>query len=367
MSTPLRRHRSDEADRALRDAQQTAADALAETVRLRRALDALTSAIVIHDARGQLVLRNRQHAELDANRQVSALVAAAVDQLVATAQEGQAATQTLELHGPPPRALDITAVPLGTPDVPLGTIAVVEDISERRRLEAVRRDFAANVSHELRTPIGALGVLAETLVDEDDPAVVRRLARHILSEAERAGRLIEDLLDLSRIEAGGVPVDTAVDTGAVVAAAAERVAALAAQRHVHVHVVATAPDEAWPVVGDERQLVSALVNLLDNAIKYSEPGSVVELDLGGDQQWVDVTVRDQGIGIPAKDLERIFERFYRVDRARSRETGGTGLGLSIVRHVATNHGGAVDVASREGEGSTFTLRLPRAGPPGAGR
>jgi len=359
MSTPLRRHRSDDADRALRDAQQTAADALAETVRLRRALDALTSAIVIHDARGHLVLRNRQHAELDGNRHISALVAAAVEQLVATAQDGRAASQTLELHGPPPRTLDITAVPLGTAELPLGTIAFVEDISERRRLEAVRRDFAANVSHELRTPIGALGVLAETLVDEDDPEVVRRLARHIMSEAERAGRLIEDLLDLSRIEAGGVLVETAVDIPGVVATATERVAALAAQRDVK--VVVTGADESMVVLGDERQLVSAVVNLLDNAIKYSEPGSVVELEAGTDQQSVVVNVCDQGIGIPARDLERIFERFYRVDRARSRETGGTGLGLSIVRHVATNHGGTVDVVSREGEGSTFTLRLPRSG------
>jgi two-component system, OmpR family, sensor histidine kinase SenX3 len=359
MSTPLRRHRSDEADRALRDAQQTAADAMAEAVRLRRALDALTPAIVIHDASGQLVLRNRQHAELDAHRQVSALVAAAVDRLVATAREGRADTQTLELHGPPPRTLDITAMPLGTADTPLGTMAVVEDISERRRLEAVRRDFAANVSHELRTPIGALGVLAETLVDEHDAEVVRRLAQHIMSEADRAGRLIADLLDLSRIEAGGVVVESAVDIAAVVAAADERVVALAAQRGVKVRV--TPPEGATVVLGDERQLVSAVVNLLDNAIRYSEPGSEVALEAGGDERWVTVTVRDQGIGIPARDLERIFERFYRVDRARSRETGGTGLGLSIVRHVATNHGGTVEVSSREGEGSTFTLHLPRAG------
>ena len=365
MSTPLRRHRTDEAERAIRDAQQTAADAMAETVRLRRALDALTSAIVIHDARGQLVLRNRQHAVLDANRHVSALVAAAVEQLVAAAQDGRSATQTLELHGPPPRTLDITAVPLGTSEVPLGTIAIVEDISERRRLEAVRRDFAANVSHELRTPIGALAVLAETLVDEEDPQVVRRLAQHIMSEAERAGRLIGDLLDLSRIEAGGVLVETAVDILTVVATATERVVALAAQRDVEVHV--TTPDEAIVVRGDERQLVSAVVNLLDNAVKYSEPGSVVELEAGGDRRWAVLTVRDQGIGIPAKDLERIFERFYRVDRARSRETGGTGLGLSIVRHVATNHGGTVEVTSREGEGSTFTLRLPKAAPGRSGR
>ena len=160
-------------------------------------------------------------------------------------------------------------------------------------------------------------------------------------------------------------METVVDIANVVTTAAERVAAPAAQREVK--VLALPPDPGTTVVGDERQLVSALVNLLDNAIKYSEPGSIVELEADRQGGWVVITVRDQGIGIPSKDLERIFERFYRVDRARSRETGGTGLGLSIVRHVASNHGGTVEVASREGEGSTFTLRLPRSEPGVRGR
>jgi two-component system, OmpR family, sensor histidine kinase SenX3 len=360
VSTPLRRHRADDAERRARHAQGLAAAALSETVRLRRALDALTLAILVYDEDGALVLHNRQHGELEANRQVAALVTAAVDRLVGEARGGRTATETLVLHGPPPRTLTITAVPLESDGQPVGTIAVIEDISERRRLEAVRRDFAANVSHELRTPIGALAVLAEALAVEDDPVVTRRLVNHITAEAERAGRLIEDLLDLSRIEAEGIVTHDLVDTNAVTDAAAERVLPLAAQRDVT--VVVSRAEPAPRVRGDERQLVSAVANLLDNAVKYSEPGSKVEVGSSRAGGWACIGVRDQGIGIPAKDLERIFERFYRVDRARSRETGGTGLGLSIVRHVATNHGGDVLVSSREGEGSTFTLRLPPAEP-----
>ena len=348
----------------VRQAQGIAAAALSETVRLRRALDALTLAVLIYDEAGTLVLHNRQHGELETNRQVAALVAAAVERLVGEARTGKPASETLVLHGPPPRTLDITAVPLDSDGQALGTIAFVEDISERRRLEAVRRDFAANVSHELRTPIGALAVLAEALEVEDDPAVTRRLVNHITIEAERAGRLIEDLLDLSRIEAEGVLIEELVDANGVTDTAADRVLPLARRRDVE--VVVTRAEPAPLLRGDERQLISAVANLLDNAVKYSEPGSKVEVESSRSGGWR-IAVRDQGIGIPAKDLERIFERFYRVDRDRSRETGGTGLGLSIVRHVATNHGGEVLVRSREGEGSTFTLRLPLAPDQSAGR
>ena len=360
MSTPLRRHRADDAGRLVRQAQAMAAAALSETVRLRRALDALNLAVLIYDENGTLVLHNRQHGELETNRQVAALVAAAVDRLVAEARAsaGEPVTETLVLHGPPPRTLDITAVPLDSDGQVLGTIAFIEDISERRRLEAVRRDFAANVSHELRTPIGALGVLAEALAAEDDQVVTQRLVSHITAEADRAGRLIEDLLDLARIEAEGIVTREVVDANGVINTAADRVLPLASQRDVAIVVARAKP--ALLVMGDERQLVSAVANLLDNAVKYSEPGSKVEVESSRSADSARIAICDQGIGIPAKDLERIFERFYRVDRARSRETGGTGLGLSIVRHVATNHGGEVLVRSREGEGSTFTLRLPLA-------
>jgi two-component system, OmpR family, sensor histidine kinase SenX3 len=255
--------------------------------------------------------------------------------------------------------LSVRATPLEHTSRPSGVLVVVEDTSERRRLENVRRDFVANISHELKTPVGALALLAETMLDEDDPDVTRRLAERLAAEAFRVGNTIDDLLELSRLEvATGLAADT-VSVAQFVADAVERVRGAAEQRGIEIEV-----EEApvrLTVIGDRRQLVSAVTNLVDNAVKYSEPGSTVAVRARTDGVWVDVTVRDHGMGIPRRDLERIFERFYRVDRARSRETGGTGLGLAIVRHVASNHRGEVRVESREGVGSTFTLRLP-AGP-----
>ncbi len=329
-----------------------------EAARLRDAIDALPHAVVVCDGSGAVVVRNRRHAELAGGRHAAVLVDRAVEEVVAAGEATRSVTQTLELHGPPPQILAVTAAPIGRNGRRAGTVVLVDDVSELRRLEAVRRDFVANVSHELRTPVGAMGVLAETLADEQDPAVMRRLARRITAEAERAGRLIDGLLDLSRIEAGGAPPSRPVDVGGIVAAAADRVGPLAAQRGVELVVAAPAGEAG--VEGDENQLTSAVANLLSNAVKYSEQGSPVHVEVVGGEAWVDVVVRDQGVGIPARDLERIFERFYRVDRARSRDTGGSGLGLSIVRHVATNHGGEVLVSSEEGLGSTFTLRLPSA-------
>jgi two-component system sensor histidine kinase SenX3 len=328
----------------------------AEASRLREAIEVLPHAVVVCDADGQVVLRNRRNHDVDGGRHAAALLERAVEEVVAAGAGIRPVTQTLELHGPPPRTLQITGKPMGRHDRSLGTVVLVDDVSELRRLEAVRRDFVANVSHELRTPVGAMGVLAETLADESDPEVMRRLATRITSEAERAGRLIDGLLDLSRIEAGGIQGRPEIDLRSVIFTAVERVGHLAAQQHVE--LVARPGDVAKIVVGDEHQLVSAVVNLLENAVKYSDENSAVEVETTAGDGWVDVIVRDHGIGIPAKDLERIFERFYRVDRARSRTTGGTGLGLSIVRHVATNHGGDVLVESQEGLGSTFTLRLP---------
>jgi two-component system sensor histidine kinase SenX3 len=301
------------------------------------------------------VVRNRRSLDLQGGRHAAALVQGAVEEVVAAGGGTRPVTQTLELHGPPPRTLQVTGTPMGRSDRPLGTVVLVDDVSELRRLEAVRRDFVANVSHELRTPVGAMGVLAETLADEREPEVMRRLAGRITAEAERAGRLIDGLLDLSRIEAGGVLRDT-LDLATVIDVALERMAPLAEQLGVALVVRPGPPDLIMQ--GDDGQLVSAVANLLENAIKYSDPGSDVEVATKASDDWLGVVVSDHGVGIPGKDLERIFERFYRVDRARSRETGGTGLGLSIVRHVATNHGGEVLVESEEGIGSTFTLRLP---------
>ena len=353
-------------DRALDDLESAAtaeaarrAQAAEAENRLSWALGAIANGVVIFDGRGEIVYRNDPAASFLAARHSDALVEEAITTMATDALGGRAGERELELFGPPRRVLSVRAVPLESESDPTGVLVVVEDTSERRRLENVRRDFVANISHELKTPVGALSLLAETLLDEDEPAVARRLAERLASEAFRVGNTIDDLLELSRLE-----IDTGLATDRVVVAkflreAADRVRPAAEQRAIDIEV--HEPSARLAVVGDRRQLVSAVTNLLDNAVKYSEAGSTVEVRARTDGRWVDVTVRDSGIGIPRRDLERIFERFYRVDRARSRDTGGTGLGLAIVRHVASNHRGEVRVESREGVGSTFTLRLP-AGP-----
>ena len=332
--------------------------------RLSAALAAVPHGVIVGDERGAVIYRNEAGSVLAGARHGEVLAEVAVNELLGEALRGAPAEQTLELYGPPRRTLLITARPLYSADVEVGAVAIIEDISERRRLDAVRRDFVANVSHELKTPVGALGVLAETMQAEDDPVVSRRLAGRMHLEAFRVARIIDDLLDLSRIESEEAPVREPVPVHLVVAEAVERIRALADHRSITIRA-GEAP-KRLTVVGDRRQLVSAVHNLLENAVKYSDDGSSVEVDIEAvaaqpGSAWVEVSVCDHGIGIPSRDLERIFERFYRVDRARSRETGGTGLGLAIVRHVATNHRGEVTVTSLEGEGSTFTLRLP-AGP-----
>jgi two-component system sensor histidine kinase SenX3 len=251
----------------------------------------------------------------------------------------------------------------------LGVIAFIEDVSERRRLEEIRRDFIANVSHELKTPMGALGLLSETLQYESDPAIAKRLAQRINDEAFRVNRIIEDLLDLSRIEGEASPTREPLPVSLIVAEGIERIRVSAEQHNVSIHF--EEPQQGFVVTGDRRQLISAIQALLENAVIYSPEGGQVtvsvdrvdeepESDIAG--PVVRIAVRDQGIGIPSKDLERIFERFYRVDPGRARATGGTGLGLSIVRHVTQNHGGRVTVESREGKGSTFTVELPITNP-----
>jgi two-component system sensor histidine kinase SenX3 len=204
--------------------------------------------------------------------------------------------------------------------------------------------------------VGALGLLAETLLDEDDPDVAHRLTERMQREAFRVARTIDDLLQLSQIETSEGPQHELVGVGLLIDDAVDRTRAAADLRSVDLVVTESSADLV--VVGDRRQLVSALANLCDNAVKYSDPHSKVELRARTSGRWVEIEVIDQGIGIPARDQERVFERFYRVDRARSRDTGGTGLGLAIVRHVVQNHEGEIAVSSREGDGSTFTLRLP---------
>ena len=237
-------------------------------------------------------------------------------------------------------------------------LLLVEDQTERRRVEEVRRDFVANTSHELKTPVGALALLAETVEDAaDDPEAVRRFAGRMRQEATRLTNLVQDMITLSRIQAAEpIPDPMPVDLDVVVAEALDRGRMKATARGIELALTGT---RRLFVLGDEELLVTALRNLLDNAVAYSpERTRVVVSTKRVSGVAVELSVADQGIGIPRQDLERIFERFYRVDPARSRVTGGTGLGLAIVKHVTAAHGGQVTVTSKEGAGSTFTLRLP---------
>jgi two-component system sensor histidine kinase SenX3 len=456
-------------------AAQAVTESSSDAIRLRRSLDTLTQGVVLCDENGTVIYRNGRANALMVSRHGDALAAQAVTDVLEDAWHEGSAERTLDLYGPPRRTLQVRARQIDDGRRPLGVIALIEDVSERRRLEEIRRDFVANVSHELKTPMGALGLLAETLVSEPDPDVAQRLAGRIHNEAFRVSRIIDDLLDLSRIESEEAPPREPVLVNLVMADAIERVRATADQRGLE--IVLHEPSPPVAVLGDRRQLVSAMHALLENAITYSYDNSKIVVtgvaqrfnpnlshpsvvrERGGDGEsddpvtgeypaaatqgqeggaggdtaaprdpaavepvfvpeildqysplgqsapgasaatgttaptmpgpptvtaegdaagagpvdssaatspnWrieerdnVRLSVQDHGVGIPARDLDRIFERFYRVDHGRSRDTGGTGLGLSIVRHVANNHQGWVDVESREGEGSTFTLVLP---------
>jgi two-component system sensor histidine kinase SenX3 len=328
-----------------------------DRARLEAALSAMTQGAVVCDLSGREVLRNNFASALSPSRHGEVLVEAAIRGLLSAAVKGERGDREVELFGPPKRTLIVHGLPLyDDRGRMLGAIAIIDDITEQQRIDAIRRDFVANISHELKTPIGALVVLADALSDEDEPAVIRRLAGRMRDEGFRVNRIVDDLLVLSRIEGEGLVEKERFHVAEIVASAVDRVRPAADKHGITVNV--SAIDPCAELIGDRRQLTSALFNLLDNAVKYSDRGSSVDVRVANTDDEISLSVQDHGIGIPAKDLDRIFERFYRVDQARSRETGGTGLGLSIVRHVMRNHGGDAHVMSREGEGSTFTLILP---------
>jgi two-component system, OmpR family, sensor histidine kinase SenX3 len=236
-------------------------------------------------------------------------------------------------------------------------LALVEDRTQAIRIDEIRRDFIANVSHELKTPVAALSLLAEAVQDgSDDPDAVRRFAGRMQQESGRLTRLVQEIIDLSRLQYDD-PVESPepVKVDEIIATAIDRSRVDAENRHIR---LVSGGQPGLQVLGNESQLVIAVGNLVENAVAYSEPHTQVAVGAGSVGDWVEITVADQGVGIDEGDLDRIFERFYRVDPARSRATGGTGLGLSIVKHVAASHGGEVDVWSARGAGSTFTLRLP---------
>ncbi|WP_407344636.1 sensor histidine kinase [Pengzhenrongella phosphoraccumulans] len=238
-------------------------------------------------------------------------------------------------------------------------LVLVEDRTEARRVEAIRRDFVVNVSHELKTPVGALSLLAETVeAAADDPDAVRRFAGRMQRESARLSALVHEIIELSRLQvAGGLGAMTLVDVDRVVAEAVDRARTTAAAKQITIDAGGVRGETVY---GGHALLVTAVRNLLDNAVAYSGAGTHIGVGVRRAGDLVEIAVVDQGIGIARTDQERVFERFYRVDPARSRDTGGTGLGLSIVKHVVADHGGDVAIWSQPGRGSTFTLRIPAA-------
>jgi two-component system, OmpR family, sensor histidine kinase SenX3 len=236
-------------------------------------------------------------------------------------------------------------------------VVYVDDQSEHARMEATRRDFVANVSHELKTPVGAMGVLAEALLaSADDPDTVRRFAEKMLAESNRLANMVGELIDLSRLQGGErLPDLDAVEVDSVVSEALSRYKVAADNADI---AITTDAPTGYRVMGDESLLVTAIANLVSNAIAYSPNGSSVSISRRRRGPNVEIAVTDRGIGIAREDQERVFERFFRVDKARSRATGGTGLGLAIVKHVAANHNGSIRLWSQPGTGSTFTLSIP---------
>jgi len=256
--------------------------------------------------------------------------------------------------GVPARHLTVRVTPLGARLV----LVLLEDRTRERQVEAIRRDFVANVSHELKTPVGAIRLLSEAVTDAaDDPEAVQRFAGRMSMESMRLGRLVQQIIELSRLqdddpleEPGSVALDRLLDR------VMDENSTDACTKNIQ---VVRDGDKELVVLGSLEQIALAVSNLVSNAVSYSPEGSTVVVSTRAEPTAVEIAVTDQGIGIPASEIDRIFERFYRVDPARHRSTGGTGLGLSIVKHVAASHGGDVRVWSVEGQGSTFTLTLPR--------
>jgi signal transduction histidine kinase len=283
---------------------------------------------------------------------IDALLPFGLQQLVRRSLEARASLVTEAETGAPARVLRGSAVPTEDGSV----VLVIRDVTETRRLDQVRRDFVANASHELKTPAASIQAAAETIRTAalEDPSVIPRFAAQLERESGRLSRIVSDLLDLSRLESGS-QLDEQVALDAIIRDEGERFEESASEAGVALSISA---ERVPRVKGSGRDLVLLVRNLVDNAIRYTRPGGRVDVALGQHDGQVILTVVDTGLGIPARDLPRIFERFYRVDRARSRETGGTGLGLSIVRHVVENHGGRVEVHSELGQGTRFEVHLP---------
>ncbi|TXK19340.1 cell wall metabolism sensor histidine kinase WalK [Homoserinibacter sp. GY 40078] len=322
-------------------------------------VDALESAGVVLDSSNNVVTCSTAAVSLGLVWNHVLVHQELVDLVDRVRREGLASNEEMQLpRGPFGDAqvhLLVRAAPLGSRYV----LLLADDRTEAYRLEDVRRDFVANISHELKTPIGAIGLLAEALESAaDEPDEVQRFARRLTVEAERLRSLTHEIIELSRLQAADAlehAERVKVDSIVAQAVDANRVSA---ESH-RITIVAQA-DSTAVVWGDESMLVTAVHNLIANAIQYSPDGTRVGVGVMHRDGAIEIAVTDQGVGIPESERDRVFERFFRVDSARSRQTGGTGLGLSIVKHVVQNHGGDVRVWSQQGRGSTFTIRLPEA-------
>jgi two-component system sensor histidine kinase SenX3 len=322
---------------------------------LERLVRSSHNGIVVLNRFGDMVLHNPRAYELGLVKvnQADPRARKAAEQVVETDEPLEIDLSPLEARGRQPEAVLGQVRPLGDGF----TVVEAVDHSEAIRLEAVRRDFVANVSHELKTPVGAIALLTEAVLDAaEDVEEVRRFGGKILRESTRLGQLVTELIALSRLQgAERLPDLNVVEVDAVVRESLGRTTLSAESADIS---ITTDNPGGLLVEGDRTLLVTALSNLLENAVAYSPAGSPVSISRRLADGMVEIAVTDRGIGIAEDEQQRVFERFYRADKARSRATGGTGLGLAIVKHVAANHGGSVGLWSRPGTGSTFTLRIP---------
>jgi signal transduction histidine kinase len=352
-----RRAETAEKDRRVADLEVRATAAERDREQMDLVLSSMRDGVVLFGPEGDTV-----YANLGAERHLGAIPRAATRVLPLALRDacrragelGETVSAETQAAGGPDRWLRGLAIPVGAGAV----LLVVRDVTEAKRLDAVRRDFVANASHELKTPVASIQAAAETIYSaaSDDPAVIPRFAAQLEREAARLSRIVSDLLDLSRLEAGS-DLQEIVALDAIVRDEIERYEERAAEAGVQLSMTAQSTPK---VHGTARDLALLVRNLVDNAIRYTRPGGRISVELGEDDGEAVLAVSDTGVGIPQRDLPRVFERFYRVDRARSRETGGTGLGLSIVRHVVENHAGRVSVESELGRGTRFEVRLPAA-------
>ncbi|MBI4744356.1 MAG: PAS domain S-box protein [Actinobacteria bacterium] len=324
----------------------------------------IADGVIVTDAQGRIVILNsaaekifglsREKTEGNTGHQ-------RLDSLIKQSIQGKKLKEELTLAYPQKRIIKVKTVPLKNKNGEItGAIAICGDVTKVRQLEKIREEFIANVSHELRTPISAIRASAETLLNgaQGDPRATKQFLENIHKESERLSFLVADILDLSRLESDKIRYPKRkVPISKIVNEITDRFSSKAKEKQIKLKTKTPLPSLELKI--NEKDIALALSNLLDNACKYTPIGGEIEIEVKEIKEQVVIFVKDTGIGIPPQDLPRIFERFYRVDKGRSRETGGTGIGLSIVKHVAEKHGGRAQVESNLGKGSKFTILLPK--------